>query len=136
MTATPIYYLTMADLRAIASDVVGEYIVRDPGLLASAVARPQTTVFGADAYSTEWDKAGALLHSNAKNHPLIDGNKRLAIAAGMIFLARNGIDIADLDEDLAYDMMIAVASSELDEVADIAEQLRKVLGHGSRGSST
>lgn len=128
MTRAEIYYLTTADLRAIAGDVAGEYIVRDPGLLESAAARPRATVFGADAYPSLWDKAAALLHSIAKNHPLIDGNKRLAIAAGAIFLARNGVNIDGLNEDLTYDLMIAVATGELDEVADIAEQLRKALG--------
>ncbi|MFI5715316.1 type II toxin-antitoxin system death-on-curing family toxin [Nocardia sp. NPDC051750] len=134
MTRTAIYYLTTADLRAIAGDVAGGFIVRDPGLLESASARPQATVFGADAYPSVWDKAAALLHSIAKNHPLIDGNKRLAIAAGAIFLARNGVDIGGLDEDLAYDLMIAVATGELDEVADIAEQLRKAIGATPPGS--
>lgn len=128
MTRAEIYYLTTADLRAIAGDVTGEYIVRDPGLLESAAARPRATVFGADAYPSLWDKAAALLHSIAKNHPLIDGNERLAIAAGAIFLARNGVNIDGLNEDLTYDLMIAVATGELDEVADIAEQLRKALG--------
>ncbi|NKY55872.1 type II toxin-antitoxin system death-on-curing family toxin [Nocardia flavorosea] len=133
MTAAQIYYLTAADLRAIAGDVAGGYIVRDPGLLESATARPQATVFGADAYPSLWDKAAALLHSIAKNHPLIDGNKRLAITAGAIFLARNGVDIDGLNDDLAYDLTIAVATGELDEVTDIAEQLRKAIGSSPSG---
>ncbi|WP_433491569.1 type II toxin-antitoxin system death-on-curing family toxin [Nocardia grenadensis] len=128
MNLGEIYYLTTADLRAIADAVVGGYIIRDPGLLESATARPQATVFGADAYPALWDKAAALLHSIAKNHPLIDGNKRLAITAGAIFLARNSVNIDGLNEELAYDLMIAVATGELEEVPDIAEQLRKVIG--------
>lgn len=128
MNPGEIYYLTTADLRAIADAVVGGYIIRDPGLLESATARPQATVFGADAYPALWDKAAALLHSIAKNHPLIDGNKRLAITAGAIFLARNSVNIDGLNEELAYDLMIAVATGELEEVPDIAEQLRKVIG--------
>ncbi|WP_416564550.1 type II toxin-antitoxin system death-on-curing family toxin [Nocardia testacea] len=128
MNPVEIYYLTTADLRAIADAVVGGYIIRDPGLLESATARPQATVFGADAYPALWDKAAALLHSIAKNHPLIDGNKRLAITAGAVFLARNGVNIDGLNEELAYDLMIAVATGELEEVPDIAEQLRKVIG--------
>ncbi|MET7772835.1 type II toxin-antitoxin system death-on-curing family toxin [Nocardia sp. NPDC005366] len=113
----------MADLRAIAHDAAGDYALRDPGLLASAAARPQATIFGADAYPTLWEKAAALLHSIAGNHPLVDGNKRLAIVAAIVFLARNGIDVDHLDEDRAYDLMIAVAKSELCEVADIAAGL-------------
>ncbi|WP_442790597.1 type II toxin-antitoxin system death-on-curing family toxin [Nocardia sp. NBC_01329] len=130
-----LYYLSAADLRAIAADVAPGFAVRDPGLLESAAARPRTTVFGVDAYPTIWEKAAALLHSVAKNHPLIDGNKRLAIAAAAIFLARNGVDIDGLDEDLAYDLMIAVATSELDEVPDIAEQLGKAIGRSPADST-
>lgn len=51
--------------------------IRDIGLLGSAVARPQTTVFGQDAYPDLWSKAAALLQSIVNNHALIDGNKRL-----------------------------------------------------------
>jgi death-on-curing protein len=128
MSEDSLYYLTIADLRIIAADAVGTFALRDPGLLASAAARPRTTVFGTDAYPTIWEKAAALLHSIASNHPLVDGNKRLALASAVIFLARNGIDVDDLDDDLAYDMMIAVASGALSEVADIAEQLISALG--------
>lgn len=128
MTSPGIYFLTIADLRAIAQDVVGAYAVRDSGLLHSAAARPQITVFGADAYPTLWDKAAALFHSIANNHPLIDGNKRLAITAAVVFLARNNIDIDQLDEDLAYELTIDVATSKLEDVGDIAERLWIALG--------
>lgn len=127
MTAAEIYYLADADLRAIADDVTGQHTVRDAGLLASAAARPQATVFGADAYPTLWEKSAALLHSIAANYPLVDGNKRLAIAAAIIFLARNGIDTTALDEDLAYDLMIDVASGKIDDVSTIAARLIAVL---------
>ncbi|MFI5780139.1 type II toxin-antitoxin system death-on-curing family toxin [Nocardia sp. NPDC051570] len=129
MTEPAVYYLTVTDLRVIAIDAVGNVVLRDPGLLASAAARPQATVFGMDAYPTIWEKAAALLHSIASNHPLIDGNKRLAIAAAIVFLARNGIDVDTLDEDLAYDLMIEVAKGELREVAEIAARLVSVLAH-------
>nr|WP_038551708.1 type II toxin-antitoxin system death-on-curing family toxin [Nocardia nova] len=119
----------MADLRVIAADAVGSYAVRDPGLLASAAARSQATVFGADAYPTIWEKAAALLHSIASNHPLIDGNKRLAISAAIVFLARNRIDVDRLDEDRTFDLMIEVAKGQLVEIADIAAQLAVALGH-------
>ncbi|MBF6438352.1 type II toxin-antitoxin system death-on-curing family toxin [Nocardia cyriacigeorgica] len=125
----PVHYLTVADLYAIAEISVGQqYIVRDHGLLASAAARPQATVFGADAYPTLWGKAAALMQSLARNHPLVDGNKRIAFTAGMVFLDLNGIDITGLDEGLAYDLMISIASGETDEVPEIADQLTKVLG--------
>ncbi|KAF0847936.1 type II toxin-antitoxin system death-on-curing family toxin [Nocardia caishijiensis] len=129
MTEAAIYYLTVADLRAIAHDVTGQYAIRDVGLLASAAARPATTVFGVDAYPTLREKAAALLHSIASNHPLVDGNKRLAIAGAIVFLARNGIDTSQLDEELAYDLMIDVATGTTSEVAAIAAGLVAVLKH-------
>lgn len=129
MSDARIYYLTVADLHVIATDVAGADLVRDVGLLASACARPATTVFGTDAYPSLWEKAAALLHSLAANHPLIDGNKRLAIASAVIFLARNGIDVDGLDEDLAYDLMIDVASGDLQEVTAIAAALATATGH-------
>lgn len=119
MTAESVYYLTMADLYAVARDAIGDYQLRDPGLLASALARPQATVFGVGAYPTVLSKAASLLHSLANNRPLVDGNKRLAIASAMVFLARNGIDIATFNEELAYDLVITVASSEVDEVSEL-----------------
>lgn len=133
MTTGEPYYLTGADLRAITADVAGPHVIRDPGLLESAAARPRATVFGADAYPSLLDKAAALLHSIARNHPLIDGYKRLAITAAMVFLARNGVDIDALDEELAYELIITVASGGSDEIADIAESLGKAIG--GRGTS-
>jgi death on curing protein len=64
--------------------------VRDAGLLASALARPQATAFGADAYPDLDAKAAALLHSLARNHGLVDGNKRPALAGVIAFYGVNG----------------------------------------------
>ena len=72
-------YLDLDDLLVIARAAIGEdVVVRDYGLLESALARPRASVFGQDAYSDLHLKATALLHSLARNHALIDGNKRLA----------------------------------------------------------
>lgn len=94
----------------------------DHGLLASATARPQTTVFGADAYPSLFEKAAALLHSVAMNHALIDGNERLALAATITFLGINGSRLT-LTNDGAYDLIIAVAAGRLREIGDIAPVL-------------
>ena len=128
MRADEVYYLTVADVYAVAKDVAGTFVVREAGLLASAVARPGTVVFGLEAYPTLWEKAAALLHSLTSNHPLVDGNKRLGIACAAVFLARNGVDIDGLDEEAAYDLMIDVARGALDEVPKIAERLAEALG--------
>lgn len=53
--------------------------LRDIGLLESALARPMTSFASVELYPTVWEKAGALTHGVAKNHPLVDGNKRTAM---------------------------------------------------------
>lgn len=118
-------YLSVEDLLRIADGVVdGQVVVRELGLLASAAHRPQTTVFGADAYPSLADKAAALMHSLARNHPLIDGNKRLAWAATRIFCLLNGEDLRYVSVDAAEDFVLSVARGDL-EVADIAEWIRR-----------
>jgi death-on-curing protein len=93
--------------------------VRDRGLLESALARPQASAFGEAAYADIHEKAGALLHSLARNHALIDGNKRLALAATIAFYGLNGMRLT-LTNDQAYDLIIDVASGKLDDVPAIA----------------
>ena len=97
-------------------------MVRDYGLLESALARPQASAFGEDAYSGARSKAAALLHSLARNHALVDGNKRLALAATIAFLGMNGIRLT-LSNDEAYDLVINVATGLLDDVPSIAAVL-------------
>jgi len=120
-----VIYLAVPELIYIASRVVeGEVTVRDHGLLESATARPGATLFGTDVYETVEERAAALLHSLARNHALIDGNKRLALAATIAFLGLNGRRLT-LSNDQAYDLIIEVATGELDEVATIADRLRR-----------
>ena len=95
--------------------------VRDIGLLEAACARPAATAFGEDAYPSLEAKAGALLHSLARNHALVDGNKRLAWLATAVFLDLNGRTIA-LGDDDAFRLVMDVAADLL-EVDEIAERL-------------
>jgi death on curing protein len=119
-----VIFLDVEDLLQIASRTLGaEPAVRDWGLLASALARPQASAFGADAYQELEDKAAALLHSLARNRALVDGNKRLALAATIAFLGVNGQRLT-FTEDEVYDFVIAVATGQLDNVSDIAEALK------------
>jgi death-on-curing protein len=111
-------YLSVDDLLDIAAGVLDELQLRDAGLLASAAARPTTIVFGADAYPAFSGKVAALMQSLARNHPLVDGNKRLAWAAGRAFCILNGRDLHYSVDD-AETFMLAVASGEWD-VPDIA----------------
>ncbi|MBC7594645.1 MAG: type II toxin-antitoxin system death-on-curing family toxin [Kineosporiaceae bacterium] len=118
-------YLTIEEALAIAARATGAPpLVRDLGLIESALARPRTTVFGEDAYPTLDHKAAALLQSLVGNHGLVDGNKRLALACTSVFLTINGHPLELNDASEAYDLVIAVATGELVEVGDIAQALR------------
>lgn len=115
--------LTLADLLRIAGRVIGpDLAVRDFGLLDSATARPRATVFGEDAYPSIHQKAAALLQSVVSNHALVDGNKRLGLAAVIVFYGVNGYRLT-LDNDGAYDLIISLASGELRDVQQIADRL-------------
>lgn len=117
-------YLTLPELLHVAERATGgEVLIRDVGLLESALARPRASAFGKDAYAGLDEKAAALLHSLARNHALIDGNKRLALAATIAFLGLNGRRLT-LSNDEAYDFIMSAATGDLDDVAVIAEQIR------------
>ena len=117
-------YLDLDDLLEIARGAVGgDVAVEDYGLLESALARPGASVFGEDAYPDLHLKAAALLHSLARNHALVDGNKRLAWTACRTFLAINGQWIS-APEDERFDFVIAVATGVLPDLDKIADQLR------------
>jgi death-on-curing protein len=113
-------YLAVEDLVEIASGILDGLPLRDVGLLASAAARPQTTIFGSDAYPRFVDKAAALVHSLARNHPLVDGNKRLAWAALRTFCLLNGRDLTYRAVDDAEQFVQDIASGVLG-VTEIAE---------------
>ena len=120
-------YLDPEDLVLLARLLLGDPPpLRDPGLLGSAAARPQTTVFGEDAYPDVWTKAAALLQSVAKNHPLVDGNKRLGWLATAVFLELNDTTVVSATNDDVYDFVVAVAAGK-DTIETIAEGLRRVV---------
>ncbi len=129
MNAEEIDYLSVEDLLEIAAGVIDHVVVRDAGLLAAAVGRPQVTVFGDDAYSTFEDKAAALLHSLVRNHALVDGNKRLAWSAARVFCLLNGRELT-YTVDEAEDLMLSAASGQVD-VPQIAAWL---LAHSASAS--
>ena len=119
-----IEYLDLEDLLDIARTVIGPtVVVGDYGLLESALSRPRATVFGADAYPDLHHQAAALVQSLARNHALLDGNKRLAWTACRTFLAINGEWIS-APEDERVDVDISVATGAPADVHVIAEQLR------------
>lgn len=118
-------YLELGSLLHVAARTLGaEPVIRDYGLLESALARPRASAFGEDAYPDLFTKTAALLHSLARNHALIDGNKRLALAATIAFLGINGHRLT-LSNDEAYELVIAVATGTLDDVPAIAKVLHE-----------
>jgi death-on-curing protein len=105
-------YLTLEDVLGLVN-ALGAGPVRDLGLLDSACHRPQAGFFGQEAYPTLSGKAAALMHSLACHHALVDGNKRLALLATVVFLRVNGHRL-DLTDDEAFDLTMSVAAGQLD----------------------
>ncbi|GAB2878755.1 type II toxin-antitoxin system death-on-curing family toxin [Streptomyces mayteni] len=114
--------LDLAELACGAQDVV----VRDLGLLSSALHRPQSQLFGVEAYSGLHEKAAALLQSLVVNHPLVDGNKRAGWMCAVVFLDINGVDFSDIDQDEAYELVMDVASGKAENISLITEALRSL----------
>jgi death-on-curing protein len=112
-------YLTTDDLLVLVEEL-GGLQVRDSGLLDSAAHRPQATVFGDDAYPDLDTKPAVLLESIVRNHPLVDGNKRLAWLAVVVFYGINGLALR-APEDPAYDLVISVAAGGLTYPAAAAQ---------------
>ena len=121
-------HLTVAEVTAIAEVAFGGHPpeTRAPGLLASAVHRPRARMFGTTAYEGLYEQAAALLHAVATNHPFVDGNKRTAWLAAATFLAVNGVDLAGVDQDTAYTLVVDVASGTESDVREIAERLGRL----------
>lgn len=120
---TEVEYLDLDDL-IVMIRAIGVGPVRDIGLLDSAVSRPRSSAFGEDAYPAMDLKAAALLDSLTNNHALVDGNKRLAWLATVVFCDLNALE-PDLDDHVAFELVWAVASTRM-EVAEIAQGLHVV----------
>ncbi|CAB4856333.1 MAG: type II toxin-antitoxin system death-on-curing family toxin [Actinobacteria bacterium] len=119
----PIDFLDLQDLIEIGKSLISDFRIRDEGLLESAAMRPQTTIYGEDAYPTFEEKVASLIHSLARNHALIDGNKRIAWSAGRVFCLMNGRDL-NMPIDDAEKMILDIAKGVID-VADIAVLLKR-----------
>ncbi|MFL6162396.1 MAG: type II toxin-antitoxin system death-on-curing family toxin [Jatrophihabitantaceae bacterium] len=112
------YYLTLEDFTELARAVLAregeKLLIRDVGLLQSALARPRMTVFGEDAYASLPRKAAALMESIARNHCLVDGNKRLAWSASKLFLMLNDVHLKVPGVQAAETFVVGVASGLID----------------------
>ena len=89
------------------------FVVRDTGLLLSALGRPHTTLFGTDAYPTLSLQAAALMDSIVNNHPMVDGNKRSSWFAVNLFVELNGFEFVVTQDD-AFDFILTVATGDND----------------------
>ena len=123
----PIEFLDLDDLVELARTLLDDPPpIRDIGLLGSAVARPQTTAFGEDAYPDLVTKAAALLQSIVNNHALVDGNKRLGWLATAVFLELNGVKASRASNDDVYELVVWIAASNPD-LDEITARLRRVV---------
>lgn len=118
-------YLDLQDLIEIGTSLIADFQIRDQGLLESAAARPRTTIYGEDAYPSFEEKVAALIHSLARNHALIDGNKRIAWSAGRIFCLMNNRDLV-MPIDDAERMIVGIARGDLN-VSEITLILQRTI---------
>ena len=114
-------YLTAGDVLRIHEAEVSPRPTVDIGLLESAVLRPMETVGGRDAYPDIHAKAAALFHSLIRNHPFVDGNKRTAVLALVVFYNLNGFELDATDDEMVT-LAVEAAEGSLD-VATIAGRL-------------
>ena len=102
----------------------GAYGLRDRELLSSALSMPSTSFEGKYLHKDLYDQAAAYAFHICQNHPFIDGNKRTALAAALVFLLLNGIELDDPNESL-YELMMNVSSKGTGKV-DIAAEFRRL----------
>jgi death-on-curing protein len=104
MSPMPLF-LTLDEVLTIHADQIERYGgmsgVRDLGLLQSAIAQPQASFSGQLLYSTLFEMAAAYLFHLVKNHPFVDGNKRVGTAAALVFLEMNDIEVTVAEDHLA-----------------------------------
>jgi death on curing protein len=131
VNATPddCVHLNIGTVREIHAEAIKQFGglngVRDENLLASAVLTPQSSFGGKSPYADIVEVAGAYLFYICKNHPFLDGNKRTAMMAAIVFLRLNGIDLLP-DSGKWEKLMLDVAANKLDR-AVTTQCLRKLL---------
>jgi death-on-curing protein len=118
-----VIHLSADEVLAFNAHFVGGHALRDFGLLDGAVQRPQSSAFGEDAFPSLVEKAAALLHALARNHPFVDGNKRTAWTAVNVFFLINGMVISADQGDIVA--LVVDVSEGLLGVPDIAGVLKE-----------
>ena len=121
------YYISLDAVLALHRRIIqtsgGSAGIRDQGGLESAIAQPLMTFGGQDLYPTVIEKAAALCFSLIRNHPFVDGNKRVGHAAMEVFLISNGYGI-DATVDIQERIILGVASGEVSR-EQLVEWLRE-----------
>ena len=117
--SSPLAHPTVEAVKAIHREVLeahgGSPGLRDQALLESAVAAPQATMMGQPLFSDPLEVAAAYLFYLCRNHPFVDGNKRVALATCLVFLSENGLlPDESLDPDAWEAFVLDVAASQLD----------------------
>jgi death-on-curing protein len=128
----PFFHPSVDAVKAIHREVLeahgGSPGLRDLALLESAIAAPQATMMGEQLFSDPIELAAAYLFYLCRNHPFIDGNKRVALATCLVFLSENNfLPDETLDADVWEELVLQVASSQFDR-DQTAVRLRKLLG--------
>ncbi len=108
-------FLTFEEVLAIHAHQIARYGgaagVRDARLLLSAAAAPEASFAGELLHATSFEIAAAYLFHLARNHPFVDGNKRVALAAALVFLELNGAAV-DAPDDELYALVLRIARGE------------------------
>lgn len=121
-------FLTLAELIEIHRNQIelygGNPGIRDITLLSSAIALPRTTFDGDFLHGDLFAMAAAYVYHICQNHPFVDGNKRVALVAGLVFLELNGISIEDPRGEL-YSLMMSVTAGKTGKDA-IAAMLKRL----------
>ena len=118
MNQMSLVFLTLPQVLALHADQLSRYGgsagIRDSGLLESAIAMPQQTMFGDYLHRDVFEMAAAYLFHLVQNHPFVDGNKRAGAVAALVFLELNGWSLRADNEDLEQ-TVLAVASGQLEK---------------------
>lgn len=113
-------FLTLDEVLSLHAEQIrlfgGSSGIRDLGLLQSAMGSVEATFGGAFLHETIFGMAATYLYGICRNHPFIDGNKRTAVGAALVFLELNGIEV-HADEDEFYDLVIGVAEGRVSKAA-------------------
>jgi len=120
-------FLTLDEVLSLHEDQIrrfgGSYGVRDVALLESAIGSAAATFGGEFLHASIFEMAAAYLYGICKNHAFVDGNKRTAVAAALIFLDMNGVEV-DVNENDFYNLVIGVAEGRFSK-AEVAVFLQR-----------